>query len=151
MKISFVRILNSSLPQPYPDLSTDILYLTNKGYVYPEGSDKPIDLFDPELISKITDNKLTTINTDEQLNIRENWTTDMFMDTIKQNRDMFSYIRQVRYATVKSISIEFNLTKEQVKEKVAVLTKLGTLTKYQSYIVLTDDFKPLLDFELAKG
>lgn len=151
MKISFVRVLNSELEQPYQDLSTNILYLTNKGYVYPEGSDKPIDLFDPELLTKITDNKLTTINTDEQLSIRDNWSTERFMQTIQRNKDIYSYIRQVRYATVKGMSIEFDLTKEQVREKIEVLTKLGTLTKYQSFIVLTEDFKPLLDFELAKG
>jgi len=150
MKITFTRVLNSALPEPYKGLDTDILYLSDKGYVYPEGSDKPIDMFDPSLIKYLSDNPKTTINKDEQIKLPIDFDSDSFMSALEANKSVLEYIITVRYASVKGCGKQLNMTRAEAKEKLEFLEKLNMLGRYGSFYIIKDDIKELLAFELRQ-
>ena len=148
MKISFIRIENSKLPEPYTGLSTDILYLTSTGYVYPEGSDKPIDIFDPSVLDKLSDGPITTIDDKPKIKIEATLESPLVHETIRQNLDLLSYIKHTRYCYIRGIAEVIGADWKTAKEKINLLSKMGIIQKYASCWVLADDVRAIIEFEL---
>ena len=150
MKIAFYRVLNSTLPEPYKGLQTDVLYLTNTGYVYPEGANKPIDICDPEFIAHLTENPATTIDTDNKIEIPKEIDNDMFIKILSKNKELLQYIFESKYATVKGCMRVLNFPRDATKEKLELLENGNILGRYGSFFVIKPEIKALLEFELDK-
>lgn len=151
MKISFVRIENDKLPEPYKGLDTNILYLTETGHVYPEGSCKPIDIFDPTLIQKLSDNPLTTFDERNKVTIDDNVDSELVMDYIRKHLNLLSHVRVVRYASIKSISSEMKWPRDYTIETVQMLMQLGILAKYHTSYKINDKIFEIINFELENN
>ena len=145
MKISFTRILNSKLPEPYTGLKTDILYFTDRGYIYQEGSSEPIGLCDPDMIKYLTDNKPTEINPDEQQIFDEQVDKDTVVNAIDLNKELLVYIKTTRYASVKHCSTQINKSREDTKKKLGTLERMKILGRYGSFYIINPEIKELLE------
>jgi hypothetical protein len=155
MKVSFYRVLNSSLPEPYKGLTTDILYFTDKGYVYPEGNSIPIDMFDPEIIEPFLQSinetcAKTTINNDTMIKLPVDFESDSFHETLKLNKDLLSYLHKIKYASIKGTATQFAWTRQQAKEKLEMLERLNILGRYASFFIINTEIKCMLEMELSK-
>jgi hypothetical protein len=150
MKISFVRIENDKLPEPYKGLTTNILYLTETGHVYPEGSDRPIDIFDPTIIEKLSDNPRTTFEERAKVEL-DDVDSELVIDYIRKHKDLLSHVKLVRYASIKSISETTGYPRDYTKETIDILVKLGVLTKYSTVYKITDKLFEIVNFELENN
>lgn len=151
MKISFIRIINSELPEKYKSLSDNhTLYLTDNGYVYPEGSSRPIDIFDPEALSKISKNPLTTLFDKAKIEIDLETDNESIMSALNKNIDILSCIKQSRYASLRGLSEKLKVDKELLRNKLDILIHLNIIERYQSYYRITAQNKALIEFELSK-
>lgn len=150
MKIAFYRVLNSSLPEPYPDLKSDILYLTDRGYVYEEGNNVPIDIFDVNFIQYITNNPKTEINLYENKKIDRDILSPATNRIINQHKDLLSYIIKVRYASVKNCGLTFGTNKATAKETLEILERQNILSRYGSFYIIADKYKEVIQDYLKK-
>jgi hypothetical protein len=150
LKIAFTRILNSELSEPYTDLDTDVLYFTDKGYVYPEGSSKPIDQFDVRYLEKLGDRPATIMNDDDKVNMPQDFERESFMHALEENLEILSYVSEVRYATLKGCSIALSVPRNVAKEKMELLETLKIVGRYGSNFVINEAIKQILEFELNK-